>query len=73
MTRTRRLAAILAADVAEYSGLIGAGEGGTLGSVRCRPAMDERTHFAEITLSQANVARGGSLCYSLLGKFVRKQ
>jgi hypothetical protein len=30
MSQTRRLAAILAADVAGYSRLIGAGEGGTL-------------------------------------------
>jgi adenylate cyclase len=30
MTATRRLAAILATDVAGYSRLIGAGEGGTL-------------------------------------------
>ena len=34
MTATRRLAAILAADVAEYSRLIGADEEGTLGRLR---------------------------------------
>src|SRR4029077_18601929 len=34
MTQTRRLAAILAADVAGYSRLIGADEGGTLDRLR---------------------------------------
>ena len=34
MTQTRRLAAILAADVAGYSRLIGADEGGTLQRLR---------------------------------------
>ena len=34
MTATRRLAAILAADVAGYSRLIGADEGGTLRSLK---------------------------------------
>src|SRR3984893_5304414 len=34
MTATRRLAAILAADVAGYSRLIGADEGGTLQALR---------------------------------------
>jgi adenylate cyclase len=35
MTATRRLAAILAADVAGYSRLIGADEDGTLNRLRC--------------------------------------
>ena len=34
MTTTRRLAAILAADVAGYSRLIGADEGGTLQALK---------------------------------------
>ena len=34
MTTTRRLAAILAADVAGYSRLIGSDEGGTLARLR---------------------------------------
>jgi adenylate cyclase len=34
MTATRRLAAILAADVADYSRLIGADEGGTLEALK---------------------------------------
>ena len=34
MTATRRLAAILAADVAGYSRLIGSDEGGTLARLR---------------------------------------
>ena len=34
MTATRRLAAILAADVAGYSRLIGADEGGTLSALK---------------------------------------
>jgi adenylate cyclase len=34
MSQTRRLAAILAADVAGYSRLIGADEGGTLDRLR---------------------------------------
>ena len=34
MTQTRRLAAILAADVAGYSRLIGADEGGTLQALK---------------------------------------
>jgi hypothetical protein len=36
MAATRRLAAILAADVAGYSGLIGADEGGTLERLKAR-------------------------------------
>jgi hypothetical protein len=35
MSQTHRLAAILAADVAGYSRLIGADEGGTLQALRC--------------------------------------
>jgi adenylate cyclase len=34
MSQTRRLAAILAADIAGYSRLIGADEGGTLGRLK---------------------------------------
>jgi hypothetical protein len=37
MTATRRLAAILAADVAGYSRLIGADEGGTLQALKATP------------------------------------
>jgi adenylate cyclase len=41
MSQTRRLAAILAADVAGYSRLIGADEGGTLRALKAldRPAV----------------------------------
>src|SRR6516162_8463047 len=38
MSATRRLAAILAADVAGYSRLIGADEGGTLAQLKAIPA-----------------------------------
>jgi len=37
MTATRRLAAILAADVAGYSRLIGVDEGGTLQALKANP------------------------------------
>jgi hypothetical protein len=37
MTATRRLAAILAADVAGYSRLIGIDEGGTLQALKATP------------------------------------
>ena len=47
MSQPRRLAAILAADVAGYSRLIGADEGGTLEGLRaclvlCRPLLTPR-------------------------------
>jgi len=42
MTATRRLAAILAADIAGYSRLIGADEEGTLGRLRGPARRDYR-------------------------------
>ena len=51
MTATRRLAAILAADVAGYSRLIGADEGGTL---RALKAIRVRAELIDPTIAAHN-------------------
>jgi class 3 adenylate cyclase len=54
MSQTRRLAAILAADVAGYSRLMGAGEEGTLGRLKAL-----RRDFVDPKLTAANSREEG--------------